>query len=67
MPCSGPSQAISYKQGDEATEEILELLRAKYHANKPGRDTSLVSDWEKLEVILRSTVRELVWTSDCEW
>ncbi len=73
MPCDGPSQEYAYKRGDEATEEVLKLLLEKYHANRPPEvepyslTERLGADWDVLEKTLRSTLRELIWTSHCLW
>ena len=66
MPVAGPDQNFAYRQGDLATDEILSILKEKYHVDRPhpamplGKKFS--EDWDQLVAKLRETVRELVWT-----
>ena len=77
MPCGGPSQGLAYRQGDEATDEILKLLKEKYAAFKmplPEKGNLCYGfmkehndKFDVLEKTLRDTVKELIWNSDSLW
>jgi hypothetical protein len=69
MPVSGPNQELAYRQGDEATDRILELLEGTFGASRPHPEMplgkKLSQEWDELEIKLREIVKEMIWVDHC--
>lgn len=73
MACGGPSQEHAYQIGDKICDEVLAIMREKYHVRQPhlpadgfGYLIRLHEEWAALETKLRETIRELVWTDHAQ-
>jgi hypothetical protein len=63
MPCDGPSDKYAYLVGEEATKDVMELLRNKYHlSDKPF---GLKDQWHEAEANLKKAIQEMIFADHC--
>lgn len=66
MPVMGPNHDHAMRQGEEAAQAVLLLLKEKYNVERPHEALPLgkkfAAQWDELEAKLRETIKEMVWT-----
>lgn len=70
MACGGPSKEFAVIKSQQAFDEIIQLIKEKYHVERPvilngiGFEKKMQDDWDKEEAMLREALADLFWTSD---
>ena len=69
MACMGPSKDFAIECSHEAYTEIMNLLREKYHIQRPfdspmatGFTARMQKEWDEQEEQLKKALEELFWT-----
>lgn len=72
MPVAGPDKFASDRRADELFEDIMDLLKDKYHLCPPTMvlhrpyDQKLKDEWAAGTAKLREALKELTWVDACD-
>lgn len=68
MPCTGPSKDASYKEGEEAFDQLMKYLERRYYIQLPGvPPASQLQDGQGFITNLNNIQRSFAKKDQLEW
>ena len=58
MPCMGPAYQVAKERGEEIFEDVLQLLKDKYHITPPVEITTVGDGTSNMEFLLKNVHRK---------